>query len=205
MDTLEKRAIQNLWFKMAESNRGCDVVIVDSCSSMLPHVPSSVWYYGFEDNVGHLSRGGRDGWGRAFCHGLSFAAERDYDWVVHVECDSLCNLDIVAEVENMELRGDCVATIPVSSMPKWPETGLMFFSVDWLRASHFVQGYDWANRPRRPEPEVHVRDLVGRDMTYMETHGMRDDFHELTVDNVNDRKLSWLTHAPLPVMERFAS
>lgn len=195
--------MQNMWFKMAEKNSECDAMIVDSCSPLLPHVPSSVWYYGFEDNVGHLSRGGRDGWGRAFCYGLNFAVERGYDCVVHVECDSLCRLPIAPMVEDVMSDG-VVGTIPVSSMLQWPETGLMVMSVDWLQSSHFVERYDWEKRTKYPEPEKVVKSLVGSDMTIMSWKGMRDDFKVLTVDNVAEKNLDWLTHANFPVMERFA-
>jgi len=34
---------------------------------------------------------------------------------------------------------------------------------------------------------------------------MRDDFNELTEDNLDARELQWLTHAKLPVMEKFAA
>lgn len=189
---------------MAERNGRCDALIVDSCSTMLPHVPSSVWYYGYGENVGHLSRGGRDGWGRAFCHGLNYAVEHGYDYVAHVECDSLCRLDLASEAEELELGSDVVATIPLSSWPGHIETGLMFFSVDWLRSSYFVERYDWAHRTKYPEPEKVVKDICGSDLTMMECRGMRDDFHELTVDNLGERHLDWLTHAPLAVMEKFA-
>ena len=189
---------------MAERNRGCDAMIVDSASPMLPHVPPDVWFYDFGDNVGHLSRQGRDGWGRAFCRGLTEAMERDYDWVIHIECDSLCNLDLMREVENLELSSEVAVTIPLSSWPGQIETGLMFFSVDWLRGSRFVQRYDWASHTRYPEPEKVVKEMCGSDLTLMNWRGMRDDFHELNEDNLSEYRLDWLTHAPLRVMERFA-
>lgn len=204
MDTLEKRAVQNLWFRMAEQNKSCDAMIVDSCSPLMPQVPSSVGYCAFDDNIGHLSRGGCDGWGRAFCKGLEYAARRGYEYAVHIECDSLCTLDIAKEVEHMEINGSSVETIRVSSMPSWPETGLMLFDVEWLRQTNFVEKYDWQRRSKYPEPERIIQELCGFDLQLMPWRGMRDDFNELTVDNVADRNLDWLTHASLPVMERFA-
>lgn len=194
-----------MWFKMAERNPSCDSLIVDSCSQMLPHVPPSVWYYGFEDNVGHLSRGGGDGWGRAFCYGLNYAVEHGYDWAVHVECDSFFKLDIANEVERLNTLGQKIATIPLSSWPGHIETGLMFFSVEWLRYSSFVERYDWAQRRKYPEPEKVVKRLCGDDLMLQTWRGMRDDFHELTEDSARVRQLEWLTHAPLRVMEKFVA
>lgn len=180
-------------------------MIVDSCSPLLPHPPSSVWYYTFEDNVGHLSRGGRDGWGRAFCYGLQYAIDEGYDWVVHVEGDSVCKLDVRAEVDRLVSEGRSVATIPLSSWPGQIETGLMFFDVEWLRDASIVERYDWTRRDRYPEPEKVVKQLCGTALTIQGWRGMRDDFHELTPDNVRDRRLDWLTHASLQVVEAFAS
>lgn len=197
--------MQNLWFRMAERNPMCDAMIVDSCSPMLPHVPSSVWYYGFEDNVGHLSRGGRDGWGRAFCYGLSYAVAEGYDWAAHVECDSVCKLDLMCEVERLQDSCVDVATIPLSSWPGQIETGLMLFSTQWLRETDFVSKYDWSGRGRYPEPEKVVKTLCGEDCELQSWRGMRDDFHELTPENVASRKLDWLTHATLPVVEKFVA
>jgi hypothetical protein len=171
----------------------------------MPVCPCPIEYYSFTDNIGHLSRGGRDGWGRAFCRGLSHADQFDYDYVAHVEGDSLFKLDVYTLTKQMEDWGINVASIPVSSSPKWVETGLMFFSVDWLRRTHFVDRYDWKSRTKYPEPEHVVGTIVGRDLTLMPWQGMRDDFHELTVDNLAAKKLDWLTHAPLDVMESFAA
>jgi len=47
---------------------------------------------GFPDNVGHLARGGRDGWGRAFSQGLLCALAGGYDYVAHIESDLLTRL-----------------------------------------------------------------------------------------------------------------
>lgn len=205
MDTLEKRAVQRMWYTRAEANPRCDAMIVDSCSPLLPNPPPRVWYYTFSDNVGHLSKGGRDGWGRAFCYGLQYAIDEGYDWVAHVECDSLCKLDVANVSEALEEAAVRVATIPLSSWPGQIETGLMFFDVEWLRDSSLIERYDWAHRQRYPEPEKVVKELCGRDLHIMNYRGMRDDFNELTRDNVRAKNLDWLTHAPLPVMEVFAS
>jgi hypothetical protein len=205
VDTPEKRAIQSLWFEMAARNPACDALIVDSHSPLLPDVPKGVRYFDCGANIGHVNKGGRDGWGRAFTTALSEAIDKDYDWAVHVEGDSLCKLDIGATVEELELSGDSVATIPVSSMPSWPETGLMFFSVEWLRERKFIERYDWQHRTKYPEPERVIKALLGTEVVHLQARGMRDDFHQLTVDNVSERRLDWLTHASLPVMQAFAA
>ncbi len=204
VDTLEKRAVQRMWFDAAARNPVCDAMIVDSQSPMMPHVPLRVHYYTFADNVGHLSRNGRDGRGRAFCYGLQYAVDHDYDWVAHVECDSVCKLDVAQVAAMLGETRTSVATIPLSSWAGHIETGFMFFDVEWLRDSSLVERYDWAHRQQYPEPEKVVNEMCGRDLHLMNYRGMRDDFHELTVDNVLDRNLDWLTHADVKVMEKFA-
>lgn len=207
VDSLDKRRMLELWLQMMRRSRGCDVMIIDSASTMLPHIPLWVQYYTFRSNIGHLSRGGQDGWGRAFSRGLEHAERNGYDYVAHVEGDSLFKLDLGDIIEEMELSDTCVASIPVSSMPSptWIETGLMVMSVDWLRGAHFTERYDWESRTKHPEPEVIVRSIIGNDLSIQAWRGMRDDFHELTVDNLEERNLDWLTHASLPVMEKFAA
>ena len=40
---------------------------------------------------------------------------------------------------------------------QWIETGLMFFSTDYLRRSDFIKRYDWPNRKVIPTPERLIR------------------------------------------------
>lgn len=189
-----------------------DLLLIDSNSLESDHdrrLNPLVGIFRFPDNIGHLSRGGRDGWGRAFCFGLQYAIDHGYDYVVHIEGDSLFRLPVLPIVEEMEVSATDVASIEVSSWPassrhQTVETGLMFFSVEWLKSSRLIERYDWAKRTKYPEPEKAIRTICGADLQLMPWRGMRDDFHELTVDNVDDRGLDWLTHASLPVMERFA-
>jgi hypothetical protein len=59
---------------------GCDLLLVDSNSLEEDHdraLNPLVGIVRFPDNIGHLARGGRDGWGRAFCFGLQYALERE--------------------------------------------------------------------------------------------------------------------------------
>jgi hypothetical protein len=57
--------------------------------------------YRFPDNIGHLARGGKDGWGRAFCKGLEMAIDGQYDYVVHIEGDSLFKRPVLPIIRQM--------------------------------------------------------------------------------------------------------
>jgi len=205
-DGPEKARVLEMWSALALRNKreGLDVMVVDSQSPSLPHIPMPIRYYSFRDNIGHLSRGGRDGWGRAFSYGLFRAIAEGYDYAIHVECDSLLLPLIEPAIGWMEHQNVQVASTRVSSAPHhWVETGLMLFRTSWIRANNFLQQYDWERRNRRPEPEVVIRGLVGRDLRYLNWRTMRDDFKALTVANLGSYKLDWLTHATIDVMEQF--
>ncbi len=203
VDTPDKLAVLKMWIDRAMRD-ACDVMLIDSASPMFPYVPRCVRFFSFRDNIGHLSRSGRDGWGRAFCMGLDEAI-KNYDYVAHVEGDSVLLPPVAPMLAEMRDRGVDVMSTHVSSQPSWIETGLMLFSCDWLRRIEFTRRYDWEHRARYPEPERVVGDIIkGARYAPLPWRGMRDDFRELTVDNVVDKKLDWLTHAPIDVMERFA-
>jgi hypothetical protein len=161
----------------------------------------------FLENIGHLSHSGRDGWGRAFCHGLMAAIEDRYDYVVHIEGDSLFRLPVMPIVEQMALGEIDVTSVPIgygeAQRSTWVETGLMFFSVDYLRESNFIAGYDWPNRTARPQPEIVIRKMLGNDLVMLPIKAERSDKGEITVDNVTE--YDWITHCKPEVYDRFAA
>jgi SAM-dependent methyltransferase len=179
-------------------NPDCDYLVVDSNS------PRSSWKNGshwinFQENIGHLSRGGRDGWGRAFCRGLEEAISGGYDYVVHIEGDSLFRLpvmDICREMNQKNQRR--VMSIPVVGTKRveegWVETGLMFFNVQYLRDSSFIEKYDWQKRTAAPTPEKVIAGILGRDLSYQHWKGLRGDKNQITVDTLESLDLDWITH-----------
>ena len=112
---------------------------------------------------------GEHGWGRAFCEGLKLAIDLDYDFVVHIETDSLFRIPVLPIVLRMSERHINVASVPIgygeAQRSTWVETGLMFFSVEYLKKSNFIAGYDWKNRTAKPEPEIVIRRVLGNDLT----------------------------------------
>jgi predicted SAM-dependent methyltransferase len=174
----------------------------------------------FKDNVGHLSRNGpsgaqssgRDGWGRAFSMGLDIARTKDqaghglpeggYDYVVHIEGDSLCKVPVRPIIGKMQREDIKVLTVPVQGTrvkeTGWVETGFMFFDCTWLEQSKFTKLYDWANRKPHPTPERVIWDIlekelgIGKGVRVMSWGALRGDKNQITEANIHN--LEWVTH-----------
>lgn len=226
--TPERQKLTSQWAALHRRlNPECDLLLVDSASPIDPlenmratggvytgcgylmkfYDADGIRVQSFTDNIGHLSHDGRDGWGRAFCHGLKYAIEAGYDVVAHVEGDSLFRLPVMSIGEQMERDGIRVASVPIgygeAQRSTWVETGLMFFEVDYLRKSNFIAGYDWPNRTAKPQPEIVIRRMLGEDLVMLPLKAERSDKGEITVDNVTE--FDWITHCAPEVYERFES
>ena len=150
----------------------------------------------FPDNIGHLSAGGRDGWGRAFSQGLLCGLAGGYDYVIHVEGDLLTRLDLPKVCRMMgERRIDALAGVTPNL--GWLETGLVFLNVDFLRRSRLVEHYDWSRRVARPYPEVVLSELLGDDLFLQLWRGSKDDTGLLRYRIVD---LHWLTKTKDPAV-----
>jgi hypothetical protein len=200
---------------------GMDQLIVDSQSPVFdtaahpflsrfgprlpcPSVPTPVpvahrSIIGFPDNVGLLSAGGRDGWGRAFSQGLLCAMSGGYDYVVHVEGDLLTRLDLATICRLMQDRGiDALGTVTPGF--GWLETGLLFFRVDFVRTARLVERYDWQHRSVRPYTEIVLSELLGGDLFLQLWRGAKDR-RVLRYPSVAD--LHWLTKMDPTVYDAF--
>jgi predicted SAM-dependent methyltransferase len=218
VDSPDRDNLTDLWKRLHFSlnERDCDFLAVDSQSPILKFEDWTPYdgkrhhrmVFNFPDNIGHLSRKGvtegRDGWGRAFCKGLEIACELGYDYVVHIEGDSLFRLRVGDITRWMQQeKADC-ATTDVKGMKHkeheklWVETGLMFFSTDYLRRSDFVRRYEWPNRKVAPTPERVIRqqilDQTTRQCRIMPWKAWRADKNTITVANILELNLDWVTH-----------
>lgn len=204
VDTPEKAELISLWCSYHASLNDCDMLIVDSASPMMPTLPVSPRFVlkQFSDNIGHLARGGRDGWGRAFCYGLYYAITAGYDFVAHIECDLLFRLPVMPLFNDMaRYRISAMAPLspalkfrPQDNQAEWIETGLMLFNTEYLRQSGFVELYDWTRSPGQPSPEVVVCRLLGNDLNIAPWKGRRNDTGEITPENMDGFELDWITH-----------
>lgn len=155
------------------------------------------------DNIGHLSKTGRDGWGRAFCNGL--ASVYGADWVVHMETDLLFARPVAQVLDRMEgaafsgdFRSTGVAVCAPWALPyPFLETALMFFDGGWLRTQALAQRYDWENG--RGFPELRIETLIGDDLWIAPLRGLRMDIREQALP----QPLDWVTHATVAQYRQF--
>lgn len=208
IDGPERAHLLDQWIELNKTlNPDCDLLIVDSLSPNLSEADLTGFVRGlgshlmlkqFEDNIGHLSRRGRDGWGRAFTYGLQAAIDHDYAFVAHVEGDSLFRKPWGPIFEDMRKRNIKALSTPVRGMirdmPGWVETGLMAFSVPYLKTSALATRYDWPHRSVHPTPEAVIRTLLGHDLTMATWKAWRGDKAQITHQNVVSLDLDWITH-----------
>src|ERR1700678_4550993 len=66
-----------------------DFILVDACSPFDPRlmVPKDTEVFRWDENIGAITRGGKDGCGRSLCKVIELAIERDYDYVAVCESD----------------------------------------------------------------------------------------------------------------------
>jgi len=208
--TEEQAELARLWGHMhSVLNQECDLLLVDSDS---PHLIADDFAPVIQlgDNIGHLSRGGADGWGRAFCTVLNYAIDRRYDYVVHIEGDSLCSLDVARVCRTMSDHDLCAVGVPARGLQReekgWIETGLMFMDVDYLEDNRIVQQYRWQDHSYKnyPQtPEFWLKQLFGSNLRMKNNwRTLRDDCGILTVDSV--RNYDWITHSTPEIYAAFS-
>jgi hypothetical protein len=208
IDRPERVKLLAHWLTLAgHLNSDCDMLLVDTTAPadgawVIPSRRMLYRLHRFPDNIGHLGvKNGRDGWGRAFCHGLQAAIDGRYDYAVHIEGDSLFRHPVMPIVRQMD--ADNVDAASILSVPGLPpavevETGLMFFRVGYLRESNFIARYDWPSRQRFPSPETVIHDILGDHLKLMPWKGRRGYRPLYAPGEV--RKLDWITHAHDPAM-----
>lgn len=156
----------------------------------------------FSGNIGHLSLGGGDGWGRSFCKGLEIALSSGYEYVVYLEPDLIFAPKVMPIVEKMRRCG-VKAAAPMDTVYHFIANEIMFLDVAYLRESRFVERYDWANPPPLhylTTPEKRCEDLLKDELWILPIRGLRNDHHMLTRENIGRRDkvfplgLDYLTH-----------
>jgi len=210
-DTEEKQRLAAQWCELHSKNRDCTLMLVDSASPFsVERLGAGVVQLG--DNIGHLARTGQDGWGRAFCAGLERAIAWNYDYVVHIEGDSLFRHPVMKFCEFMEKQElrTFVTTVHGTKFVEydWIETGIMFFSVPYIKDSKFIERYNWPDGaskkyPHTPENVIwnmlHADDAL--DVVPIQT--IRDDRNQLTTSSV--KHYCWITHTKPEIYDAFVA
>lgn len=213
VDSGDRQALTAHWLKLHSTlNPHTDLLLVDSQSPLpllpedqlatftqyVPGQPFKRAIHTFPENIGHLSRGGRDGWGRAFSFGLDAAIDGNYDYVAHIEGDLLFRLPLEPIIEEMERLGHKAASTVVKGMTRdpigWCETALMIFKTSLLVETNFTERYNWKARRVAPAPEQICRTNLGKDLWLAPWKVLRGDKNQITHQNVLSLNLDGVTH-----------
>ena len=199
-------------------NPGVDLLLVDSSCPYHAAIEDlvvsadGIQMINFPNNIGHLGRSGRDGWGRAFCEGLIWAVHQGYDYAVHIEGDSLFRHPVIKFCEFMQKHDLRSFVCGVNGTKfkefEWVETGIMFLQVAYMRDSNFVERYDWqdgASKKYPHTPEAVIYEMLAEDgaLSVVPIKVMRDDRRVLTKDNVGG--YDWITHTTPEIFATFVS
>lgn len=224
VDTEEMEDVVDMWARLVRKlNPECDVLLVDSASPVklsgfLPRLgynclcpmPTPEHLTGtservigfFPDNIGHLSRGGRDGWGRALSAGIDYAVRQGYTHLAYIDADILLARPVQPILDKMIRTGVKIAC-PLEPQYLMVENGIIFADVAYLRDSKFIERYDWENPPTDGRlPENRFEDLVSDELFLLPLRGLRNDFGAITPQNVG-RAPDWITHASSEVYAAF--
>lgn len=189
-------------------NPGVDVLVIDSASPQI--LPVTRWSQSFDltsfnTNIGHLSAGGRDGWGRAFSAGVRNAIDFGYTWLANIECDLLFARP-VAEVIAKMVRNGVKAAAPMAIPYQFIETGLSFWNVDYLREIDLIGRYDWEHPPTNGLlPEQRIGEICAGEMFALPLRGFRNDTRMSAeqLPRLFPTGIDWITHVELPVARKF--
>lgn len=151
----------------------------------------------FGNNIGHLARDGRDGWGRAFCQGIRIAINNNFKTVIHIEGDLLFKGNVDSIVEKHPV-------ITVNTHYGMIETGLMIMDVGFLKQIDFLRKYQWQRWTKNMLPENIVREILSPKNILIENwKGGRDDNKDYTAGIV--KGMQYLTHTTPEVEEIFCN
>lgn len=197
--------IFRMWVDLTRKlNPRVPLVVIDSDSPELL-LFGGIDYVRFDTNIGHLSRGGRDGWGRAFSRGVKHAIDEEYDWLAALDCDLLLARP-VAEIIDKMARNGVKAAAPMAFPYQFTETACSFWSVDYLREIDLIGRYDWENPPANGLlPEQRIDQICAGEMFALPLRGFRNDMGVTAeqLPRLFPGGIDWIHHAELPVMRKF--
>lgn len=188
-------------------NPTADLLVIDSASPMSLLGSPGMDVVRLPDNIGHLFRGGRDGWGRAFSVGVQNAIDMGYDWLVNLDCDLFLARPVEEIIEKMARSGvKCAA--PMAIPYQFTETACSFWSVAYLKEIDLVGKYDWDNPPDSGLlPEQRIDHICAGEMFALPLKGFRNDMR-ITAEQLPrmfPHGIDWIHHAELPVLRAFVA
>lgn len=212
------RELCKLWTRVVSHIDPClDKVIIDSVSPFEPAVfldwackkegeKGPIWMddgpysavYRFNENIGHLSRGGEDGAGRTFCKSIELGIEGGYDYVAIIETDLIFMRSVTDICKRMQRNGTKIAACP-NAQYQFPEFGACFIDCRWAKEFDLVGKYNWKKSQPWPIPEIRLMNIVQDYLMLLPVYGIRIDQTGITEQSLPNYfpyyPPAWITHA----------
>lgn len=181
-------------------NPDTDIIIIDCGSPFDPReVFNGAEVFQFEENVGAITRGGKDGAGRSCCKAIEIATERGYDYVAIHETDFILARSLVPLFEKMVRAGVKVASLGLASPYLFAEWGVLFIDVRYAKEIDYINRYSWETTPPWPLVEMRLEQIFKDDLFFFNVRGMRNEHNTLNVANLANHfpygPCQWMTHA----------
>jgi len=194
-------ALFKLWYRVFKTlNKDEDFILIDACSPFDPrqHLPEGVEVFRWDENVGAISRGGKDGSGRSACKAIEIAIERGYDYVAIYETDSIFVRPIRPIFEKMQRSGVKVASPGLAKPYDFLEWSIWFLDIKYAKDTKFVERYDWEHTPAWPLVEMRLEAMFKDDLFILPFRGIRNEHNHTNVANIAQVwpyfLPDWMTH-----------
>jgi hypothetical protein len=195
------RELVKLWWRLYRHlNPGGDILMLDAPGPFDPaqFLDSPPHIFRFDENVGALTRGGKDGAGRGFCKSIELAAAGGYDYVAVFETDFIFSRPIKPIFERMAKAGVKVSSLGFASPYSFFEWGIVFLDVKYAVENRIAERYDWQRSPVRPIVEMRLENLFGDDLWILPMRGRRNEDNAVNYGNISNmfpyKTCQWLTH-----------
>ncbi len=181
-------------------NLGEDFILIDAGGPFDPRqfLPDSIQVFRFPENVGAITRGGKDGAGRGVCTAIEMAIDRGYDYVALHETDAIFAEKDRDIVNRMHRAGVKVASPGLAAPYQFLEWSTFFIATKYAADSHFIKRYGWETTPRWPLVEMRLEKLFGDDLFLLPLRGFRNEGNQVNAANIAQffpyYLPSWLTH-----------
>lgn len=202
IDNEHSLALFDMWFRVIKTlNPNEDFVLVDACSPFDPrlHVPKDTNVFRWDENVGAITRGGKDGCGRSMCKVIELAIEGNYDYIAICESDAIFCQPVRPIINRMHKAGVKAASIGLASPYLFAEWSTVFLNVKYLKDMKFIERYDWEHSQPWPLIEMRLEKMFGDDLFFLNYRGFRNEGNQLNISNLANNypygNAQWLTHA----------
>lgn len=192
-----------VWFNLIPGIKDIPIHVVPDGDPMPPLERGLNWI-DFPDNMGHHNQNGVDGWGRAFCRGIEYAIQHDYEYVINIECDMFFGKPAMPVLNQMDKHQlNFVSTgLKYSPFPDYfMENTIMFMRTSFMRDVDFIKKYDWRKDWTKAGrawdiPERRMETILGEEIFYKPWDGVRGHGGHAALKNTSDvQYLDYIMHA----------